>query len=230
MERGRTAVSPLRLERRVLHSEMARPDEAPVMSSANDLSVAEPRVDPLAVGDRCRRSEVVLLVNLGNGPVARVRYSQRRGRPIGGTLRRRARSGSRSNRRGRSQDVGRRSGSRARRARGRRAPVADDRLRPQLAVRPICEVTMTRSFQTMGDEVPSPARGVRHAMFSLALHVVGRSDSDDTPWLDGPRHCGQFSAESSTPDKTRAASQTSVRASLPRQSTRSRPSVQRVEA
>src|SRR5688572_1058419 len=56
---------------------------------------------------------------------------------------------------------------------------------------------MMRSFQTIGDEVPRPASVAFHAMFSFALQVNGRLDSEDTPWLDGPRHCGQFSAESS---------------------------------
>src|SRR5688572_24967431 len=55
---------------------------------------------------------------------------------------------------------------------------------------------MMRSFQTIGEEVPRPASVAFHAMFSLALQVNGRLDSEDTPRLDGPRHCGQFSADS----------------------------------
>jgi hypothetical protein len=31
-------------------------------------------------------------------------------------------------------------------------------------------------------------------MFSVALQVTGSPDSDETPRLDGPRHCGQLSA------------------------------------
>jgi hypothetical protein len=64
---------------------------------------------------------------------------------------------------------------------------------------PTCEVTMTRSPQTMGDDVPSPASVARQATFRLALHVVGSPVSNETPRLDGPRHCGQFWADSSAP-------------------------------
>ena len=51
----------------------------------------------------------------------------------------------------------------------------------QLPTLPTCDVTITRSPQTMGDDVPSPASAARHAMFSLALHVVGRPVSEETP-------------------------------------------------
>ena len=46
----------------------------------------------------------------------------------------------------------------------------------------------------MGDEDPRPRSDALHAMFSRALHVVGRRDSLDTPSPAGPRHCGQFAA------------------------------------
>jgi hypothetical protein len=47
----------------------------------------------------------------------------------------------------------------------------------------------------MGDDVPKPANDARHAKLSLALHVVGRPVSGEMPWLEGPRHCGQFCAD-----------------------------------
>ncbi len=64
---------------------------------------------------------------------------------------------------------------------------------------------MTRSPHTMGDDVPSPASATRHVMFSLVLHVVGRPVSRDTPWLEGPRHWGQFCANVSPPATPMAA-------------------------
>jgi hypothetical protein len=35
-------------------------------------------------------------------------------------------------------------------------------------------------------------------MFSFAFQRNGKFVSADTPWLDGPRNCGQFSAVNST--------------------------------
>ena len=53
---------------------------------------------------------------------------------------------------------------------------------------------MTRSPQTIGDEMPRPRIGAFHAMFSVSLHRSGSRASGDTPDADGPRQCGQFSA------------------------------------
>ncbi len=63
-------------------------------------------------------------------------------------------------------------------------------------------VFVTRSPHTMGDDVPSPAGDARHARFWLALHVVGSVVSNETPWPEGPRHCGQFQADNSLPART----------------------------
>jgi hypothetical protein len=46
--------------------------------------------------------------------------------------------------------------------------------------------------QTMGEEWPRPGMGVFHWTFFVPLHSVGRFFSSDTPWPDGPLHCGQF--------------------------------------
>ena len=43
----------------------------------------------------------------------------------------------------------------------------------------------------MGDDVPAPASGARHARCSVALHVVGSGASVEIAALPGPRHCGQ---------------------------------------
>ena len=39
-----------------------------------------------------------------------------------------------------------------------------------------------------------PGIGVRHAMFSDLVHLVGMFFSVEIPSLFAPRHCGQFSA------------------------------------
>ena len=194
---------------------MTRPDHPPGHVERHDLAVAKPGVHALAVGCRCRRRQVVLLVKIGERlgrphlvlpePLA-VRSPERlddepdcgsRSEPAGSVAGRRPPIG-----------VSRSASARSSRASWGCPP-------PVIGVLPICEVTMTRSPQTMGDELPSPASGARQARFSLAPHVVGRPDSCDTPRLDGPRHCGQSPAASSTPDKTRAASQTSAAAERP---------------
>jgi hypothetical protein len=64
---------------------------------------------------------------------------------------------------------------------------------------------------TIGDDVPIPARRAFHAMFSLALHFTGSADSGDTPALEGPRHCGQ-SDEAASGTASRNGARTSRRA------------------
>ncbi len=65
VQRRRAAVSPSRLERRVLVAEVPRPDDAALHIERQNLAVAEPGVDALAIGQRRRRGQVVLLVELG---------------------------------------------------------------------------------------------------------------------------------------------------------------------
>ena len=68
IERGGAAMSPESLERGVLGAEMPGPDDAALQVERDNLAVAEPRVNAFAVGDRRRRGEVVLLVDLGQRP------------------------------------------------------------------------------------------------------------------------------------------------------------------
>jgi hypothetical protein len=56
------------------------------------------------------------------------------------------------------------------------------------------EVTKIRSPQTIGEEYPAGS-AVFHAMFFPGPHSVGSCCSIEIPWLPGPRHCGQFSAD-----------------------------------
>ena len=46
-------------------AEMAAPDEAALHVERDELTVAEPRIDTFAVGDRRGRGEVVFLVGRG---------------------------------------------------------------------------------------------------------------------------------------------------------------------
>ena len=62
MQGGRAAMAPAGLERRVLDPQVPLPHEAAVHVERNDVPVAEPGVDPLAVGDGRRGGEVVLFV------------------------------------------------------------------------------------------------------------------------------------------------------------------------
>src|SRR5882672_1983958 len=58
----------------------------------------------------------------------------------------------------------------------------------------MAEVTKIRFSHTMGDECPG-GRSAFHRMFFVELHSAGTRASIEMPWLPGPRHCGQFSAE-----------------------------------
>ena len=58
----------------------------------------------------------------------------------------------------------------------------------------IAAVTKMRSPQTMGDECPLGS-SVFHAMFLFGAHSVGSCFSVEMPCPAGPRHCGQFSAD-----------------------------------
>ena len=52
-----------------------------------------------------------------------------------------------------------------------------------------------RSPQMIGVEPLRPGIASFHAMFSVGLHLSGRPFSALTPFIAGPRHCGQFSAD-----------------------------------
>src|SRR5438874_1193672 len=60
---------------------------------------------------------------------------------------------------------------------------------------PIACVTKTRSSQTIGEEFPGPGNFTRQTMLFVALHEIGKSFSSVSPFPCGPRHCGQFDAE-----------------------------------
>src|SRR6185503_16263674 len=49
--------------------------------------------------------------------------------------------------------------------------------------------------QTIGEECDRPSIGVFHLMFLVGLHSEGRFFSFEMPEPSGPRHCGQFPAE-----------------------------------
>src|SRR5262245_55201623 len=66
---------------------------------------------------------------------------------------------------------------------------------PGTASPSIAAVTKMRSFHTIGDECPLGS-SVFQATFLVADHSVGTFASLEIPWLPGPRHWGQFSAES----------------------------------
>ena len=68
--------------------------------------------------------------------------------------------------------------------------------------------------QTMGVETPRPRSLTRQATFSVSLHVEGRFDSEDTPVSPGPRHAGQFSAESTAVVARASVTAASVRVIL----------------
>ena len=56
-----------------------------------------------------------------------------------------------------------------------------------------------RSPQTIGVEPDQAGSASFQAMFSVVDQRTGRFFSPLTPFSDGPRHCGQFSAVSGTP-------------------------------
>ena len=68
VEHRRAAVSPVDVERRVLFAEMLRPHDTATHVEGHELTGAEPGEDTLAVGDGCRRRQVVLLVERGKRP------------------------------------------------------------------------------------------------------------------------------------------------------------------
>src|SRR5688572_18287366 len=64
----------------------------------------------------------------------------------------------------------------------------------------VAVVRKTRSFQTTGDDQPSPGMAVFQTIFDWACQCCGRFFSVDVPCRVGPRKPGQFS-----PRLTRAA-------------------------
>ena len=179
-------------------SEVLRPHDGAAHVERRDLTGAEPGEETLAVGDRRRRGEVVLFVEIGKrtprldavfpeaAAVGSVEgFDDEKDRLGAGAARR----------------AGLRSASR------RETSAASSRAscgwaRRSDATRPTCDVTKIRSPQTIGDDDPSPRSAALHAMFSRALHVIGRPDSADTPSPDGPRHCGQFAAIGAAASRT----------------------------
>src|SRR5436190_7199075 len=55
-------------------------------------------------------------------------------------------------------------------------------------------VRKTRSFQTVGEDQPSPGTAVRQATLEVALQSTGTPVSRAIAWPLGPRKRGQFSA------------------------------------
>jgi hypothetical protein len=64
---------------------------------------------------------------------------------------------------------------------------------------PSATLRNTRSFQTIGVEPDHAGSGSVHASPSVRDQRTGNPVSWLTPFRDGPRHCGQFSAESAEP-------------------------------
>src|SRR5215475_5947917 len=60
--------------------------------------------------------------------------------------------------------------------------------------------------QMIGCENPLPGSAVFHNTFFVSLHSAGRFLSFETPWLSGPRHCGQLDELAASPLEIRAAS------------------------
>src|SRR5215212_3279302 len=69
------------------------------------------------------------------------------------------------------------------------------RLSPLRTFRSSATFRKTRSPQTIGVEPDQAGSCSFQATFSDADHFTGRLRSPLTPLSDGPRHCGQFSAE-----------------------------------
>ena len=185
MHERRAAVSPVDLERAVFRAEMLLPHEPAGHVDRRDLPGPEPRVDALAVGRGARRREVVLLVH----------ERQRRPRPAARTPTRGVPSRDRARSPGTTRCPCRRRPARAR-ARRHRAGC-----RPARAAAPggphRCPPATSRSrrsFQTMGEEMPSPRTGDFQATALVSLHSTGRLRSTDTPDADGPRHVGHCCA------------------------------------
>src|SRR5687767_5684568 len=53
-------------------------------------------------------------------------------------------------------------------------------------------VTKTYLSQMIGWENPRPGSSTFHRTFLVSFHSIGRFLSVETPWLSGPRHCGQL--------------------------------------
>jgi hypothetical protein len=63
-QRRRTTVTPVDVERTVIATQIARPHRFPCHIQRDNLSGAEPGIDPLAVGYRTCRREIMFVVNL----------------------------------------------------------------------------------------------------------------------------------------------------------------------
>src|SRR6266545_791876 len=62
------------------------------------------------------------------------------------------------------------------------------------SVSPSATLRKMRLPQMMGVDPERSGMASFHTTFSVWLQRAGRSDSPLTPLSDGPRHCGQFSA------------------------------------
>ena len=162
-------MSPIDVEGRVLFAEVLRPDDGATQVERGDLTGAEPDEETLAVGDGSRTREVVLFVEVREGPprldtvfpeaaaVGLVEgFDDEEDRLGAGRLPRRD---------------GPRSASRARPARRRRGPVAD-------AIRPSCAhgppATSRRSGRPRRSETRSPPPKRRAPRDVLARAPRGR--------------------------------------------------------
>ena len=178
---------------------MARPDLRAGHVDGDHLPGAEHRVDPLAVGDRAGARQVVLVVH-------------RRQAAFGGELDsvHSALAVDAIERLDQKADAARRppAPALAERPLARRGVGALPEPRAAAGARraPTCEVTKTRSPQTIGDETPTPPSGVFQAMFCVSLQRLRQPRLAPTRRLPaGPRHCGQFSADSVAPSNTIAS-------------------------
>ena len=176
VQRGRAAVSPSRLERRVL-----RCRGAASRRRAPPYRAPEPgrcRTRRRRAGHRSAASGWPGCASRGaRAAVQWLRFDTpiAAGRWTVGTPRRRATPCSPAplsapSGFARAPPIGRSCSASARSSRASRGCASP----PASAALPTCDVTKTRSAHTMGEEVPSPASGARQAMFSFALHVVGQ--------------------------------------------------------
>ena len=77
----------------------------------------------------------------------------------------------------------------------RHAAIAIDAAQRVARSRPSATLRKMWSPQTIGVEPDQAGSASFQAMFSFADHFSGRFFSPLSPFSDGPRHCGQFSAD-----------------------------------
>ena len=181
----------------VLLPEVTFPDFLALPVDGDDLSVAEPRVDELAVGHRSRGGEIVLLVRIGSiagggGAVSPEAAAVRSLEGFHGEVKFAVRAA------GAADGV---------LATGEIAVVARE------AGVVSAGVVVTADLGGDDDHFARDDRGGRacsgeealQAMFFVGLHCVGRPVSAEIPWPAGPRHWGQSPAAGRTSRKSRTA-------------------------